>query len=141
MGHRSGAQEWRDPLFLSYGIDPPKLPDNCDGCGAAFSICRSLKCKKVGLITARHNELRDGVADLASEAFTPTHARGDPKMFTGRAVRGEKDKAKVEGEPPKYEGNMKGDILIRDLKIQGTDSIPDMRIVNNDTISHGSPNP
>ena len=27
-----GAQEWRDDLFLRYGLDPPELPTHCDGC-------------------------------------------------------------------------------------------------------------
>ena len=44
--------------------------------------------KNGGLITARHNELRDGVANLAGKAFTPAHVRDDSKIFTGRAVQG-----------------------------------------------------
>ena len=26
------AEEWRDALFLRYGMDPPDLPKYCDGC-------------------------------------------------------------------------------------------------------------
>ena len=77
-GTELGAQEWRDAAFLRYGLEPPDLPTHCDGCNAKFSICHALNCKRGGLITARHNELRDGVADLASKAFTPTHVRNDP---------------------------------------------------------------
>ena len=36
---------------------------------------------------ARHNELRDGVADLAGKAFTPSHVRNDPLIYSGRAVK------------------------------------------------------
>ena len=75
-----GAQEWRDSLYLSYGINIPHLLEHCYRCGAAFDICHTLDCKKVGLITARHNDIRYGVSDLASKAFTPTHVRGDPKI-------------------------------------------------------------
>ena len=71
--NKLGAQECRDSLFLRYGINPPDLPEHCDGCGAAFDICHALGCKKGGLIMARHNGLRDGVTELASKAFAPTH--------------------------------------------------------------------
>ena len=37
-----GAQEWRDPLFLQYVINPPDLPYHCDGCSAAFNIYHAL---------------------------------------------------------------------------------------------------
>ena len=63
-GTELGAQEWREYLFLRYGIDPPDLPCHCDGCGAAFSIYHALDCKKGGLITACHNKLCDGVHNL-----------------------------------------------------------------------------
>ena len=94
----------------------------------------------MGLIKARHNELRDGVVDLANKAFTPAHVRDDPKFFTGHTVRGGQFKAKFKGEPSKDEGDMKGDILIRDLWMQGTDGIHDVRVVNSDAVSHRSQN-
>ena len=86
-GTELGDQEWYDALFLRYGLDPPDLPTYCDGCQAKFSISHALDCKKGGLITARHNELRDDVADLAGEAFTPSHARNDPLIYSGCTVR------------------------------------------------------
>ena len=48
-----GSQEWRDYLFLSYGIYPPDLPYHYDGCGKAFLIYHALDCNKGGLIMAR----------------------------------------------------------------------------------------
>ena len=79
-GTEMGAQEWRDALFLRYGLEPPDLPSHCDGCDAKFSISHAFDCKKGGLVTACHNELRDGVADLAGKAFTPAHVRDDPRI-------------------------------------------------------------
>ena len=87
-------QEWRDYLFLSYGVDTPDLPDHCDGCGAAFDILLAIEYNKGGLITARHNKLCDGVADLVIKAFTPTHRCDEHKIYTGCAVHGEKEKLK-----------------------------------------------
>ena len=54
-GAELGVQEWRDSLFVGYGIEPPDLPSYCDGYGAAFSICHALDFKKGGLITACHS--------------------------------------------------------------------------------------
>ena len=81
-----GAQEWRDALFLQYGLEPPDLPKICDGCNAAFSICHALNCKKEGLVIARHNKLYDGVTYLSRKSFTPMHVWDDPLIFAGRAV-------------------------------------------------------
>ena len=41
-GSELGDQEWRDALFLRYGLDTPELPNYCDGCEARFSISHSL---------------------------------------------------------------------------------------------------
>ena len=73
------AQEWKNSLFLHYSIDPPYLSDHYDECGAVFDICHAFECKKVCLITTRHNSIRDGVANLASNAFTPRMYVTTPK--------------------------------------------------------------
>ena len=66
---------------------------------------------------------------------------GDPKMFTGHAVRGGKAKGKGKGATPKDEGDLKGDLLIRDLWTQGAGIIHDMRVVKTDVIYYQSKNP
>ena len=48
-GTELGAQEWRDALFLQYVLDPPELPQYCDGCYANFYICHALDCKRANL--------------------------------------------------------------------------------------------
>ena len=85
-GTELGAQEWRDALFLRYGLDPPYLPKYCDGCEARFSISRALDYKKGSLVTARHNEIRDGVADPAGKAFTPSHVCNNPLIYSCHAM-------------------------------------------------------
>ena len=77
-GTELGSQELRDAIFLRYGLEPLDLPTYCDGCQAKFSISHALDCKKGGLVTTRHNELCDGVVDLAGKSFTPSDVRADP---------------------------------------------------------------
>ena len=98
MGRNCEAQEWSDALFLRYGLELPDLPTYCGSCNSKFTICHAPNCKRGGLITARHNELRDGVAGLSGKAFTPTHMHDDPRIFTGRAMRGGKAKGKATGK-------------------------------------------
>ena len=80
-GTELGAQEWRDALLLRYGLDPPDLTKYCDGCEGRFSISHGLDCKKGSLVTVHHNEVRDGLSDLASKAFTPSHVHGKPLIY------------------------------------------------------------
>ena len=68
-GKKLGAQECRDSIFLRYGLDPPDLPHYCDVCNTKLSICKTLDCKRGGLVTAFHNDLWDGVADLVVKEF------------------------------------------------------------------------
>ena len=91
-GTELGAQEWQDALFLQYGLELPDTPHYCDGCNANFSICHTLNCKWGGLVTMRHNKLRDRVADLTINAFTPFHVRNKPLIFAGCAVKRPKAK-------------------------------------------------
>ena len=58
---------------------------------------------------ARHNELRDGVADLSGKAFTPENMRDDPKIFTGRAMQGGgRKKAKQKGKERRHHRRRRG---------------------------------
>ena len=58
---------------------------------------------------------------------------------TYRTVPGGKEKLK--GSPSKDDGELKGDLLIRDLWKQVMDSIHNMRVVNTDATSYQSKNP
>ena len=102
-----GAQEWHDALFLRYGLDPPDLPKYCDVCNAKSTIFHVLDCKRGGLATTLHNDLWDGVADLAGKSFTPSHMLNNPFIFAGCAVKRPKAKpagtrglTDQDGEPP-----------------------------------------
>ena len=115
-----GAQEWRDALFMWYGLEPLDLTKYCDRCHTRFSISHALDYKKGGLVMARHNELRDRVSDLAGKDFTPYHVRDNPLIYSGCAVKrtkatpaGSKKNSEHPAAPEVAEN--KGNLLIRDL--------------------------
>ena len=142
-----GAQEWRDSAFLRYGLEPLDLPKYCNGYNSRFSICHALDCKRGGLVTACHNELRDGVADLAGKAFTPSHVRNNPLIYQGCAVKRTKSNlagpsgiTETEDTPPEAT-EQKGDLILRELWQNGTESVHNMRVVNTDAKSYWEKSP
>ena len=147
-GTELGAQEWRDALFLRYGLEPPDLLTYCDGCNAKLTICHALDCNRGGLVTERHNEIRDKVADLAGKAFATSHVRDDPLIFVSLSKKRTKAKpARASGTtdrdraPSPEVTKQKGDLLIHDLWQNGTDSVHDMCVVSTDAKSHSAKTP
>ena len=58
--------EFRDALSIRYKKPLLKTFSKCDGCQQDFDLQHALSCKKGGLVTLRHNEIRDAIGDLAS---------------------------------------------------------------------------
>ena len=135
------------PSHFSY--DSTKNADNtCEKIKISFSGCMRIIFHKVCLVTARHNELRDGVSDLTGKAFTPSHVQNDPLIYSGRAVKRKNtkpagssgNKYHTAAPPPEFT-EQKCDLLIRDLWQQGIGSVHDMRVVNTDIQSHRKKDP
>ena len=63
------AGEFRDALAMRYGRSLLSMPSVCDGCGELFTLGHALDCKKGGLVTQRHNEVRDALGDMAALAY------------------------------------------------------------------------
>uniref|UniRef100_A0A1X7T7L5 Uncharacterized protein n=1 Tax=Amphimedon queenslandica TaxID=400682 RepID=A0A1X7T7L5_AMPQE len=62
--------EFRDALCLRYAKPLLNLPHSCDGCCSPFTTSHALDCKKGGLVTLRHNEIRDVLHDVSSMAWS-----------------------------------------------------------------------
>ena len=88
----------------------------------------------------RHNELRDGFADLARKAFTPTHVRDDPLIFTCCAMKRTTAKLAMSKTTPSKKNREamehKGDLLIHELFQNETDSFHNVCVVNTDAKYH-----
>ena len=106
------AIRYRKPLL--------EVPPNCDGCSAPFDLSHALSCRKGGLVTQRHNEVRDAFGDLSSLAY-------------GQVVR----------EPVVREANHSSDspALVADLSVNGvwvpqSEVLFDVRIIDTDARSY-----
>ena len=64
------ATEFRDGLALRYKKPLLGVPYHCDGCGDPFDLSHALSCRKGGLVTQHHNEVRDAFGDLAALAWS-----------------------------------------------------------------------
>ena len=113
-------QEFRDALALRYRKLLLNLPGNCDGCGATFTTDHALDCRFGGLVTRRHNEVRDAFGDLSSLVWGLVHR--EPVVQEACDGRG---------------------ALIADLAVRGVwqaqcDTLFDIRIVDTDAPSYRS---
>jgi len=112
--------EFRDGLSMRYRRALLKSPAYCDGCGAVFNLTHALDCKKGGLVTLRHNEIRDALGDLS--ALVWSNVRKEP------IIREAND---VENAPA----------LIADLGVRGVwqpqcDALFDICVVDTDAPSY-----
>ena len=97
-----------------------RLPALCDGCGSQFSTGHALDCRKGGLVIQRHNEIRDALGDLASNAYK--------EVVREPVVREPNDREKVPA-------------LVADLSVRGVwqpqaTTFFDVRVVDSDANSY-----
>ena len=114
------ATEFRDALTVRYHRPILKVPVTCDGCGATFSYKHALDCKKGGLVTRRHNEVRDTIVDLSSIVYKD--------IILEQVIQ---EAREVTDEPS----------LVADLGVRGvwqpqTQALFDIRVIDTDAPSH-----
>ena len=80
------ADEFRDNLRIRYGLDPLNLQSECDGCYQRFSVEHALSCKKGGLITIRHDDIKGEWHQLCAMALKPSAISDEPLIYSGRVV-------------------------------------------------------
>ena len=114
------AQEFRDALAVRYKKPLLNIPLSCDGCGSPSSLDHFLVCKKGGLITQRHNEIRDAIGDLAALVW-----------------------GSVKREPvvKDISHDDSGEVLIADLCVRGVwlpqaEALFDVRVIDTDAQSY-----
>ena len=113
-------QEFRDALYLRYGITPPKLPVTCI-CGASNNVNHALSCPNGGFIIIRHNEVRDITSDLLSNVCKDVEIEPNLQPLTGE--RFNKRCANIEDEA-------RLDVSARGFWRRGSKAFIDVRIFN-----------
>lgn len=89
------AQKFRDALCLHYRHPLSLMPASCHGYGD-FSLTHALDCCKGGLVTQRHNEIRDALGDLATLGYREAVCKpiahngdeGSPALIADLGLRG-----------------------------------------------------
>ena len=65
-GYDLNKQQFWDAIWIRYNWNLERLPTDCIS-GEKFNLSHALSCKKGGMVTLRHNELRDITATLLKE--------------------------------------------------------------------------
>ena len=93
----------------------------------------------------RHDEIKEVLRDIASQAFKPSAVRDEPRINPCRTA--EQKKAQEQLNTPvtrnlhKNDGEKRGDVSIRGLWTRGTDCIIDVRVTDTDAKSNLSKDP
>lgn len=69
--------EFRDRLYIRYGMDPPDLPKRCE-CGKVTDLNHALNCMHGGLVIQRHDEMEVVLGDACAKALRPSAVREEP---------------------------------------------------------------
>ena len=132
--------EWHDAMSLRYGLTPVGLINQCDGCGANFSVEHALSCKKGGLVGWRHNDARDEWAWLCTKALPPSQVSTEPTINDGAFLgvgRGIGGRAAAARAGVDSGGEQRGDVSARSFWRGRRRAIFDVRITDTDAPSYG----
>jgi hypothetical protein len=135
--------EWLDKVAIRYGQHPTNLPDQCDGCGAGLMLEHGLSCKRGGLISIHHDDVRDEWAHLCSIALTDSRVVIEPTIFYGNGSQaGDNNANPTTPRQPNPTNTLRdearGDVLAHSFWNRGRGTVFDVRICDTDSRSYGN---
>ncbi len=133
------STEFRDALMLRYARVPSNLPTSCNGCGESkeFDVNHDLNCKKGGLVTVRHDKIRDELRDLLAHVFSPSRIRCEPMINPALMhANGTKTHVPSASSSSDFLNADRGDLLVRGFWEKSTNTIIDVRVTNLDSKSY-----
>jgi hypothetical protein len=136
-----GRDEWRDSVRLRYNEAPQGMQSHCDGCNSAMTVEHAMSCKKGGLVTARHNILRDQWHNLLAIATTPSECTREPRIYMRERRPRQVPNQETPNPPalPPQTPNTteeRGDISCYSFWAKNRDTIFDVRITDSDAPTH-----
>ncbi len=124
------ADKFRDNLRMHLRLTPISLPQQCIGCGDRFTVKHVMTCKKGGLVTLRHNDLKAEWHHLCAQALTPSAVTDEPLIHISQDVH----QAGENGAQPHPE--LRGDVTAHGFWKRGTTAIFDIRVTDTDAASY-----
>jgi hypothetical protein len=135
-----GRDEW-DSVRLRYNKAPQGMQSHCDGCNSVMTVEHAMTCKKGGLVTARHNILRDQWHNLLANATTPSKCTREPRIYMRERRPRQVPNQEMPNPPalPPQTTNTteeRGDISCHAFWAKQRDTIFDVRITDSDAPAH-----
>ena len=87
QGFTLNKGEFRDALSIRYNNKLRGLPSKCP-CGQAFDINHAMNCKRGGLVTIRHNNIRDFEANLLKQVCNDVECEPPLQPLEGEQIAG-----------------------------------------------------
>ena len=114
------------------------IPDKYDGCAPRklFTLQHSLQCKVGGLVTGRHNKVRDSLALMATQDSTSYSVRDKPIISSIWDGIGTKQPDITINAILDHAAGIRGDLQIRHLRQRQTGTIIDVRLTDMDAKSY-----
>jgi hypothetical protein len=130
--------EWHDNVSLRYGWRPLALPDRCDGCGEGFTVEHGLNCKKGGLVSIRHDDVRDEWAHLCSLSLSSSRVTVEPTIFYGGDVTASQRSEHSTRGDNNLGDEARGDVLAHGFWQRARGTVFDIRLCDTDARSYGN---
>ena len=128
--------EFMDALRMRYGLKPLGLCNVCDACNSTFTVAHALSCKKGGLVSIRHNDVRDEAGALASHALQASKVTYEPMINNGRELNDAAQRRRTQSSGNQAGKEARGDVLVYGLWETGTSCVLDVCISDTDQPSY-----
>ena len=69
---------------MQYCCAPLDFNTHCNGCEEKFTVQHALTCKVQGLISMRHNEVKEELTSLCTKALNPSVVQGEPLIIPSK---------------------------------------------------------
>ena len=117
-GFDLNKQQFWDGISIRYGWPLNNLPTTC-ACGLKYDFQHSVSCKKRGLVSIRHNDIRDLTANILREVYNDVEVEAKLIPLTGEQLQ---YRLAITGDEARI------DIRARSFWVRGQEAFLDIRV-------------